>query len=915
MEGSAAARGEGSADEKRESPPPDESSPALHTTIMAEKPGDNESPENKGRAPLPKIMAARSGEPEPSLEEKVRQIRVTMSARAETISVLEIGATTRAETISVLGIGAPTTPVEPPQGAGKAPAESEAPNTINLDEGDENGLGDALDQMLEREITQPISPQTPQNGDEEVDYDSDDAVTSASTITGGDNEESGAPLSEDYGQQGQNDPEAKGFEGFNEDNSMEGNDQECISQPVLTQQIIMDLIVNQPQPIMQPPNYAQGGWEEKKLGYSRLLEGYKSPTGSTIRATLDLGSLMFAAVAAESVNRISLMAQQDANEKLVKQAEQHRELMEKEFTATLARIREEHQKTIDETIRIRDECAQMYAKTKDVNEDYLQKVDEHQGGELVKMQLEFMRKRAERYAQEVRDNAERHEQELAQEKALTASKDKDLARERSKIKELQAEIREFEESLLGLKSTKIRGDTVEDKGEAPAKKIKMEIEGAIRAVAVPANIVPAVIIPQATVAKNAEEKARKDASKVIVEVASKEVRTSAYTTSDRHKKALDTVTKKETAIKLPQEQSSSQDDYAATPQQITQAFRLWKDRLIKSGDYVPHQQRSHKAHVEKIKILRGAMADFKASIPVNKPSEALMFTHARFGPLQREYHIPLFYCEPEKFFKEVARESNILYNKRVCSLWDFYDYLSKDTPGYNGGRKDKRSPNQEAPIRTSNIAINPFPRDNGKTAVDNWLQVASPSARPVVETTIPASAKTTTSRYDITAREEDENPVKLTILQKQVVDKVVQSKEKIRVPIPSEGDSTDHDDDLFDDKLLPAEKLRLKTLETDIKRIKQQNYTPKYLKDKEKAISNAEKDRLCGMVGPDYLNGVSYPWNPGAGQAPMQYDYYKIGRIEKKIAKLRKINTAHVQLEYIANEPKGKGGPGGQGKR
>ena len=68
---------------------------------------------------------------------------------------------------------------------------------------------------------------------------------------------------------------------------------------------------------------------------------------------------MFAAVAAESVNRISLMAQQDANEKLVKQAEQHRELMEKEFTANLARIREEPQKTIDETIRIRDECAQL----------------------------------------------------------------------------------------------------------------------------------------------------------------------------------------------------------------------------------------------------------------------------------------------------------------------------------------------------------------------------------------------------------------------------------------------------------------------------------------------------------------------------------------------------------------------------
>jgi hypothetical protein len=95
-----------------ESAPLDESAPALRPTIMAEKPGDDGFPENKGRAPLPKIMAARSGEPEPSLEEKVRQIRVTMSARAETISVL--------------GIGAPTTQVESPPGAGKASAESEA---------------------------------------------------------------------------------------------------------------------------------------------------------------------------------------------------------------------------------------------------------------------------------------------------------------------------------------------------------------------------------------------------------------------------------------------------------------------------------------------------------------------------------------------------------------------------------------------------------------------------------------------------------------------------------------------------------------------------------------------------------------------------------------------------------------------
>ncbi len=71
----------------------------------------------------------------------------------------------------------------------------------------------------------------------------------------------------------------------------------------------------------------------------------------------------------------------------------------------------------------------------------------------MRIQLEFMKKRANRYAQEIRDNAERHEQELAQEKALTASKEKDLASKRLNIKELQAEIREFEitSSLAGVR--------------------------------------------------------------------------------------------------------------------------------------------------------------------------------------------------------------------------------------------------------------------------------------------------------------------------------------------------------------------------------------------------------------------------------------------------------------------------------
>ncbi len=86
--------------------------------------------------------------------------------------------------------------------------QAAAPNVNNFDEGEDGDLGDALDKMLEAEIPETTSPQTPRNGDEEVDYDSEEAVT----ITGDGKGENRAPLSQDYGRESQDDPGVKEFE-------------------------------------------------------------------------------------------------------------------------------------------------------------------------------------------------------------------------------------------------------------------------------------------------------------------------------------------------------------------------------------------------------------------------------------------------------------------------------------------------------------------------------------------------------------------------------------------------------------------------------------------------------------------------------------------------------------------------------
>jgi hypothetical protein len=270
------------------------------------------------------------------------------------------------------------------------------------------------------------------------------------------------------------------------------------------------------------------------------------------------------------------------------------------------------------------------------------------------------------------------------------------------------------------------------------------------------------------------------------------------------------------------------------------------------------------------------------------------------------------YKSPDKFFKEVESNLGALFKYRLSSVWEFYDLLCKDTPGF------RRKPNyndQKLGASGTDVPIAAAIRNNDKTPMDKRQQTAAEMhvatiSKPVVQTTIRAPS----GPGELSSA----NPSKLSLLQREAAIKVAHSTMKAprNAPIPEDGDITDEteDEQLYDDKLLPEEKTRLRKLQNDTRRIRQQNYSPHYLKSKDKTIREAEKDRLCGLAGPAYLEGVKFPWNSRCGQAPIHYDYHQIDRLERKITKLRTINTVHVQLEYIANMPKGKSGPGGQVK-
>jgi hypothetical protein len=88
-----------------------------------------------------------------------------------------------------------------------------------------------------------------------------------------------------------------------------------------------------------------------------LLSGYESPNGTTMNVAVGLTALMFGSAVSENAQMISLMAQSEASDKLVKQAKRHPELLEKEFTHSMERMKAEHEETITEAVKIRAKYA------------------------------------------------------------------------------------------------------------------------------------------------------------------------------------------------------------------------------------------------------------------------------------------------------------------------------------------------------------------------------------------------------------------------------------------------------------------------------------------------------------------------------------------------------------------------------
>ncbi len=106
------------------------------------------------------------------------------------------------------------------------------------------------------------------------------------------------------------------------------------------------------------------------------------------------------------------------SDKLMKQAEQHREALEKEFEQNMERMKVEHDRAINEAMRIRDNYARSALEAASAVNQTIQKIDQVQSDKVVNFQLETLKKRALKYEQQLIKATEKHEEELKEKEIL-----------------------------------------------------------------------------------------------------------------------------------------------------------------------------------------------------------------------------------------------------------------------------------------------------------------------------------------------------------------------------------------------------------------------------------------------------------------------------------------------------------------
>jgi hypothetical protein len=116
--------------------------------------------------------------------------------------------------------------------------------------------------------------------------------------------------------------------------------------------------------------------------------------------------------------------------------------------------------------------------------------------------------------------------------------------------------------------------------------------------------------------------------------------------------------------------------------------------------------------------------------------DGLRATHPDFRFLQEKYHIPGEFCMPAELFREEQLDYSVIYYKRCCSVYDFYNMLSVDNPCFED-RQSRRANKESRAVQSETIkSVKHEPiqslRHEPPAAQDNAKRNVNPAYNPFI---------------------------------------------------------------------------------------------------------------------------------------------------------------------------------------
>ena len=322
-------------------------------------------------------------------------------------------------------------------------------------------------------------------------------------------------------------------------------------------------------------------------------------------------------------------------------------------------------------------------------------------------------------------------------------------------------------------------------------------------------------------------------------------------------------------------------------------LNTWKDQLQRANKYSQDWTlyRDPEATQRKfINVLIGARSKLFDATRNMSTERFLEYDHPDYSKLQRLHRIPQKITNPET----LQKNPEMHLTHRCLPLKDFYNFLIHDNPGYDQQARSTKYGYNKGLEQSRNLQTSSSAKTSTEPSYSSWGTIktkAEPSysswgtvkQHPLKNPTSGSYRNHDGPKHEYDARLQD---LAIDIHRQNEI-----AKNNAVTVATSDIDDLSDSYVSFSSHLSTDDANRIKHLRGIIRRIKSRDYTKSYLETRDKAIREAEEERVRTGNFPDYLFGVKFPFEPRTGLAHVKYDENQEYILKEQIQDIHRRNA------------------------